>query len=165
MKKICLASLRFSIGHIQILEAYCKLFIESGYELLVLFDDEYFKYLSGFEKYRITENQMYSCDVLWIYNPSPKNHILAKKAKKKGIDVYYVYHEPYPGLKEFLKNKKTLVRGLLATISSNLTSKYCRKVILPSKRCVYHWEQHSLKINRKYAFFPLIFDDVDLFFL
>jgi len=160
--KAHVASLKFSPGHLSHIVAYAKLLSEIGYETKLLLHKDYEKLLSSsdFEVTWYPESTGISSDLLIFCNVSTENHILANSMREKGSKVIYLYHEPWDGLRQYLKEgwKQTLKASIAHYFSTKLLP-LVDLVIVPSNYALKLYEKKDIKYNRKVTVIPLLFDD------
>lgn len=160
--KVCVASLKFSPGHLSHIIAYAKLFREIGNDVTLWLDQGYAELDTGNEFpilwYPAAEPE--KVDILFLANASTKNHVVCRSFKKKGTKIVYLYHEPWESFDQYLK--EGLKQALKATAAHYFSTKvlpFCNLVIVPSEYALSLYKRHDIRYNNKVVKIPLLFDD------
>ncbi|OOC44216.1 glycosyltransferase [Thermosipho sp. 1074] len=164
--KVCIASLKFSPAHYSHILAYSKGFSELGNDVYLLLDENYKKIVINdsvtnkiwySKKNRISER----FDLVLFHNVSVVNHVVSRKLKIKGSKIAYVYHEPWEGFYNRLKNegKMRAIKSTLAHFFSVRMLRLSDIVIVPSNYALELYEKHDKKFNGSVVKIPLLFDD------
>ncbi len=157
-------SFKYSPGHFSHLKAYYKIFELLGYRSLMLLDYNY----NNFQKELNNVNHLFfdnltkvdfeDGDIILIENPALINHKFIKRVKEKSkqIKVLYVYHEPWDGYKNYLKEGiKQMIKSKIANIYSRKTIRLCDCVLIPSRFSISNYEKYEKNLNNNYYYFPL----------
>lgn len=171
MKKAFIMSAKYSPGHFSHMLAYYKLFEESNYQPYLFVDNQYNSFLRDYNEFKSIVLDTYFDvipDILLIYNLSSKDMKYVKQLKRKNakLKVYFVYHEPWYGLKEWvydlIKHNESMVHSFKALgryIYAKPVLKIADKVILSSNKAVDFYKKNCIKYNKNYDLFPLVFTD------
>ena len=139
MNRIGIVSSNFSIGHLSHMTALKKALEDDLNEVSLVLDSKYLQFLDKDYKCIVFEwgnEEIYNFDKVIIQNPSKSNIKYIQKLRKNNVEiqVIYIFHEPWTGIKNRLKGfsfKKTL-KEYLAVVYNVFTLRKCDKVILPS---------------------------------
>lgn len=171
MKKVCIMSAKFSPGHFSHLLAFYKLFESLNYEPCLYLAPKYREFSKDYPEYKkkyIQKDQVDYSDILFIYNLSIHDNWLIKRFKRvnKQIKIYFVYHEPWTGVRNMFKEGFTKTESgfnLLKQLGRYifgigvLRNSHC--ILLSSEKAVNCYIRYCKKINSNYKYFPLIFND------
>jgi glycosyltransferase involved in cell wall biosynthesis len=163
--KIIILSDKFSPGHIAHLQAYYQLSTECGFQVMLYLNEKYLDYID-INSYKIIKNlkELYDFnpDVVLIYNVSISSIKIAKICKQNNWKLIYIWHEPYPGWRQILKEKDYAFRFIGADIISLYISNQADKVFLASDYAIKNCYKYNYRIYRKSIKFPLIFENKSL---
>lgn len=164
MKKCFIVSSNFSPGHFSHMLAYYKLMEEIGYETYLYCDEKYILFFKDeigdirVINIKNKKNKIYP-DVIIIQNPSIKNTNLVRFFNKNCKKIY-IYHEPWDGIKEKLKEgKKQFIKFSLIKFFQTRLLKKVDLVLLPSNKAIKNYENYEASYNNSYKHLPLLFDD------
>jgi len=161
--RVAICSLRFSPGHLSHIVAYAKLFREVSSEIILWLHQDYSKLFSN-NQFSVSWYPMeYPENVetlFFLYNASTKNHLVAREYKFNGTKIIYVYHEPWAGFSEYLKEgfKQTL-KASIAHHFSTKTLKLADLVIVPSNYALRLYKRTDMRYNENVVSIPLLLDD------
>lgn len=174
MKTVYIMSAKYAPGHFSHMLAYYKIFQAKGYAPCLLLDEQYADFITESSNYNyrlLNKEGLNFPDLLFIYNLSVKdsyiiNQLSKSNKSKKKSKVFFVYHEPWYGIKKWyldLKNGNESLRECVKSLGRyffvrNLLKK-CDKVILPSQKAYKNYEKICRKFNENYTVFPLVFTD------
>ena len=106
-KKICIISLWFSPGHLDHIDALCRMFCDLGHEAFAYLDPAYREFVSDDIKVIYSDsNELPKADLFLVWNVSPKDWRLVANQKKAHPLSKWVFtcHEPYLGLVETIRS-------------------------------------------------------------
>ena len=162
--KICIASLKFSPGHISHIIAYKKSFESLGYSVYLLLHHNYKSIIESNiinEKINWFDNKIdfgFDFNIFPLVNPSEKNYIIAKKIRKinKNTKIIYLFHEPWKGVKNTYKEGiKKFLKAIIAHFFSIKLLKYTDLVSVVTHKMEKDYEE---LIGNKVFFLPNGFD-------
>jgi glycosyltransferase involved in cell wall biosynthesis len=165
MRRAAVVSARFSPAFVQHAIAYAKAMQALGLEVEFLLDRAYgaFPELSAvapatFDCARDTVGPFSHAVIL---NPSARNAALARRMKRGGAKILYLYHEPWNMSWDYLRREG--IRSTAATIAAHrVTIPMLRRadtVILGSQYGLELYRQSDIRYNRNACYFPQIYDD------
>lgn len=161
--KVCIASLKFSPGHLSHMLAYGKLFQKIGYQVCFYLDINYKKMIEEVKLdhvFYFGKDSVPSCDVIFFANVSQFNYILADQLRKMKSKIIYLYHEPFDRVSHYLKEGvKQTIKAIGAHYFSVKTLKSSDLVIVPSNYALELYKMHDIKYCRNVQIIPLLFDD------
>lgn len=142
--------------------AYAKLFKEIGSSVILWLDQDYRNIVanSEFPIIWFPEEKPQTVDILFLVNPSTKNHVISQSFKCKGTRIIYLYHEPWESFRQYLK--EGLKQALKATVAHYFSSKLLPLVdlvIVPSEYALKLYNRLDIRYNKKVIKIPLLFDD------
>ncbi len=164
-RKVCIASLFFNPSHASNVAAYGKTFAEIGCEVQFLLHPGYksfydFSEIALVSFYdELSSKQLEGFTHALFYNAAISNPFVARKLKRSGCKVMYVYHEP--SVKNSLGQQGLYIFSRLAfsRIFSRMMLRRTDLVLLPSKEALRNYQAHDVRYNDRVAEMPLIFDD------
>jgi glycosyltransferase involved in cell wall biosynthesis len=143
--------------------AYAKLFIELGYDVFLFLSKDYSKMIEGQEipVYFLEKGIHYpEADLILFQNVSTVNYKVAAYYKKLGTKVFYVYHEPFHSVSEYLKEGiKQTIKAIVAHHFSVKLLKLSDLVIVPSNFALKLYQKNDMKHCKNVVVIPLLFDD------
>ncbi len=159
--KVLIISKRFSPAHVAHMIGYANLFMDLGYDIFWYLDDKYYTWPGLMEFGRKVDDvtKIDKIDIVVICNSSPYNFLLARKLKKQGAFVIYIFHEPTLGIHRKGESLFDRVKLFVACCLSLMTVKYATIVSLPSKMALNMYRESFLKWNDNIEYFPLLFND------
>lgn len=162
--KIVIISLKFSIGHLSHLIAYYKMILESGYRPCFFIDKQYLKFIKEKNDYLFYNSYSqllndFKPDIAIFYSPALENGNFLKKFKK--IKTIYIFHEPYIGIREALKEGKKFLKYLTTQIFQLSFINKVNYIILCSEYALACYKKYYYLFNKNCSVFPLIFEDED----
>ena len=155
-KKVAVVSLKFSPGHISHLIAFYKIFSELYTDVALLLDGKYKNFLknANIENiifYEATTN-IYDFDIYLFQNPSNINHRIASKVNKNSY-IIYNYHEPWDGVKKYLKESfKSSLKMYGAHYYNKKMLKISDKIFVPSKYALKMYKNMIVNIILMFLF-------------
>lgn len=164
MKTAIIISLNFRVAHTSHLIASYKQMEEIGYKSILLVSKDLVPFLPPQIDYVTTFDQIEQADVAIFWFPAFGNLSLMRKFKHHfNSKIIYVFHEPIESFKTYREY------GLSCTEIAKVYARYLFNlllvnnsdaIILPSQKAIRLYE-HSLsnKVNSKYYYVPLMFDD------
>lgn len=160
-QRILVITDRFVPASLALSKAFYHLILECGYDAKIFMDTEYQKYLEEDKDVLFDEKSIYQYhpEVAIFLNVSLKIPQIAKKLKKSGCSVCYIYHEPYAGHREMKKEKENLLKSVIRVMWDNYICRKIDLVLLPSERSFYNYQKYCIKNNCNFQLFPLIFPD------
>ncbi len=170
MKKVYIMSAKYAPGHFSHMLAYYELFREIDCVPVLYLDKQYDSFVKEYPQYEFQyiSGESEAPDILFIYNLSPDDTSITKRFQKinPAMKVYFVYHEPWYGFREWFRNFRTGTESARETVKAvgryffvKRLVKRCTKVILPSNAALYNYEKYCRFKNVDYDVFPLIFTD------
>ena len=168
-KNVYILSAKYAPGHFSHMLAFYELFRAAGCQPLLYIDEGYEPFHQEYPdySYRYTKENV-PADMLLIYNLSPYDSRITAKFKKDNpsMKVFFVYHEPWYGMKgwlyDLLHGNESL-SGSIKTMGryffARKVLKCSDKVILPSDTALRIYQKHGSKFNDRAVLFPLIFTD------
>ncbi len=164
---VCLISLHFSPAHISLLIAYGRAFTLLGYGIEYVLDPSYMAFPEFKNNPLAHASTRYDRDVLencahaLFTNMASKNHIYARKLRRRGCNIWYIYHEPWESISAY-RNTESLPDMLKLFIAHRLSIKMLKAsdlIVLPSQCCLRTYEMGDAQYNSNYYKVPLLFDD------
>lgn len=171
MNKVYIMSVKFAPGHFSHLLAYYEFFEACNCKPYLLLDKKYDSFINESESYNYIYFDEYlneAPDILFIYNLSKIDAKIIKKFLKMNpsMEVYFVYHEPWIGYQNCIKDFLRGNESILDTIKSigryffvKQVLKKSKKVILPSEEACKNYQKKCIRFNKNYCVLPLIFTD------
>lgn len=160
--RIVVSSLKFSPGHLSHIIAYAKLFSEMGNDTKLWLHEDYKKLIKDYQFPVLwyPENICRNANIILFANVSTKNHIFARNFKKEGTRIIYLYHEPWDGFKQYLKEGvKQTIKATVAHYFSIRLLQLSDLVIVPSKYAFELYKNTDIKYNTNVIVIPLLFDN------
>jgi glycosyltransferase involved in cell wall biosynthesis len=137
----------------------CK---DLGHEALLLVDKKYGNHL-GLSGECVTASfsvaSKFQPDAVLCYSSSYRNLFARIFFRKKGGRLLFVLHEPFPGLREFVKEPDVMARYSARMLADALTCKMFDAVLLPSRVALEYYRRSTGFLNRAASVFPLIYAD------
>lgn len=159
---IVIVSTKFSPGHIAHLCAYYHLSVECGFKTIFYLNKSYLKYINKDEYAVVTDfNKVADIDpdVVLIYNASVIDMRIAKFCDSYGWKLLYVWHEPYPGFRQLLKEKSYIPKFIAAHFISLYICRQADGVFFASQYAMGLCKTYIPSIYKIAIRFPLIFMD------
>ncbi|RLI45422.1 glycosyltransferase family 1 protein [Candidatus Bathyarchaeota archaeon] len=160
--RIVMSSLKFSPGHLSHIIAYAKLFEKIGWNVLLWLDERYRPIISDCEfpiKW-YPQSLQENINAIFLANVSITNHIICKELKKRKTKIIYLYHEPWEGFKQYLKEGvKQALKAAVAHHFSVKTLKFSNLVIVPSDYALNLYMRRDMQYNKNVIVIPLLFED------
>lgn len=161
--KICITSLKFSPGHVSHMLAYANLFKELGFDIEFYLESGYKVFNQDLHQFNClfqNETSNLKCDIIFFCNVSLYNHLIAAKLKKQETKIVYLYHEPYDGLKNYIKEGfKQALKTIIAHFISIKLIKLSDLVIIPSNYALKMYKSNEIRYCDNYIVVPLLFND------
>lgn len=160
--KIIIASINFAPGMVAHLHAYYRLCVECGFQTILYLDETYLKYIDRNEYTIVTDLKAVIAinpNIVLLYNVATAAIRFAKICKSNGWKFLYVWHEPYPGLKQVLKEGSYIPQFIGAHCVSLYICCQADKVFLASDYAMESCYKYTRSMYKKAVKFPLIFMD------
>jgi glycosyltransferase involved in cell wall biosynthesis len=160
--KIVIASINFAPGHVAHLRAYYHLCVACGYETILYLNEEYKKYININECVIVTDLKTVvsiNPDIVLLYNVASKAIKFVRFCKSKGWKFIYVWHEPYSGWRQLVKEGSYIPRFVGACCVSLYICHQSDNVFLASSYAMNVCRKYAYKMYKKSYKFPLVFMD------
>lgn len=160
--KIIISSIKFAPGHIAHLKAYYHLCIECGYQTILYLDREYLKYINNNKYVIVTDLKAVidiNPDVVLLYNVAITAMKFVRICKLKGWKFFYVWHEPYPGWEQLLKEGRYIPKFVGAYCVSFYICRKSDEILLASEYAMGKCHKYAHALYKKAIKFPLVFMD------
>jgi glycosyltransferase involved in cell wall biosynthesis len=164
-RTILLLSLRANPAFVQHLAAYAKGVSELGYSPAFLLDPAYKAY-SNLEEIGPCLDSLDSALAAHpshaiFLNPAMANVQAARRLKKAGARILYLYHEPWQMSRQYLQGEG-FGASCRATLAHRFTIPLLRiadQVIVPSQFALSVYQASDVRFNPRVAYLPLLYDD------
>jgi len=165
MRKAVVVSARFNPAFVQHATAYAKGLQELGFEVALLLDPAYesFPELNTVARVDsdLTGAAAEPLSHAVFLNTSPRNFGLARRFKRAGAKVLYLFHEPWNVSWNYLQREGVMAtaKAILAHSITVPTLKLADMVILESEYGLRRYRDADIRCNPNAHYFPQIFDD------
>lgn len=165
-REVAIVSLRFSPAHVSHLIAYGKLLQELGWESLYILDQPYLSFADfasiaptvSSQAY-ITSPDLQAFDSAIFYNAAIRNPFLAHAMRRRGIEIFYVFHEPVPLLQRGAESLKVFFTLMAANCSSIAMARRSSAILVASEYAQALYRAHYSRYNHNVFLLPLLFED------
>jgi glycosyltransferase involved in cell wall biosynthesis len=166
-RKICIASLLFNPSHASHLVAFARAFAEVGSEVGYVLHPGYksmrdFAGIAPVSYYgSVPSQELNSFTDVLVYNSAIPNPAFARKMKRNGCSIMYVYHEPSISVRKAWGRSglDSIARLGISRMFSRLMLLTSDLVILPSRQALQNYLLRDSRYNGRTLEVPLIFDD------
>jgi FkbM family methyltransferase len=163
---LAIVSLHFSPPQISHMLTFGKMFREASFDVQYVLDEPYLTFadfsavapVSSAAQYR-RDPGSFGFDTALFYNASLRNAFVAKRMRKRGIEVLYVFHEPVPIKYRLAEGWKELAKLAVAKITSLAMLRQSSAVVVGSGYARRLYERYYAKYNPNVFTIPLILDD------
>ena len=163
MKKALIISLSPNIGHLAHVEAYCRLFVDIGYESLAYINKECTGFISDKVSAVTKLDYKDKYDVALVYSPHKRNLLEILRLKKYSKSkILFVFHEPVVSFDEYKASGYTRLQVMIERAKNWIFFfffKISNVVLLPSQKAWSNFQNSSFYSNNNSHYFPLIFCD------
>ena len=172
MSRVIIASLKFSPGHINHIEAFGKGFGRLGHDVEYILAREYqalagqlsaygqVRYVSKYDRDIGEPNRGDQAGLMVLMNPALLNVRIARKYQRLGARVVYLYHEPWRGAKYYARlGIRSLLRAPIIRLATIGLLRHTDIVVVPSNTALTLYQQRSSRYNGQVRVIPLLFVD------
>ncbi|MCX7708734.1 MAG: glycosyltransferase [Clostridia bacterium] len=162
---VYIVSLKYSPGHYSHLVAFYSMLEELGFQPVLYVNRGYRDFLKEDPGVRVvftdSEIKYPYPEIALFYNAALENPLVARKFKREyGSKIFYVYHEPWDGVRNLVKEGfREGLKKLVANKCSELLLRYCDRVLLPSLHALKNYKGYEFRYNKNCSRYPLIFRD------
>lgn len=163
---VAVISLKYAPGHVAHIRAYLLLFEQLGCDVSLVAVPEYENEVADIECNKLFTEDVSSQDFsvydrVVLYNLSFDNIKIAGRCRRAGVRVYYILHEPWPGLRKIAKEGKgkNIFWALCCAAINAVICNRSYKVILASNNAMTNYRKYMRHCNGRCRVFPLIFED------
>lgn len=165
-RKVAIVSLHFSPAHVSHLMAYGKLLRSMGLAVCYVLEAKYLEFADFGAVAPAIDAAQYCRDpgcvafgAAIFYNAALANASTARKMRRRGIRVLYVFHEPVPVRMRLSEGWKEILKLIVAKFCSITMLRECSSVLVASDYGRGLYERHFRQWNPSVQTFPLLFED------
>lgn len=165
-KKAAVVSLHFSPAFISHMIAYGKLLRDLGFFVSFLLDERYLPFADSSAIGPAVSASRYAADsgslefnVAIFCNPAVQNSSVARAMRARGIEVFYVFHEPAPISLHLSEGWKEILKLMAAKFCSIAMLRQSSGVLVSSRYAQDIYDRYFAKYNANVHTLPLLFDD------
>ncbi len=166
VKTVAVVSLHFSPAHVSHLMAYGKLLASMGFAVCYLLDQKYLEFADfcsiapavTIASYRANPDGT-KFEIAIFYNAAMVNARTARHMRARGIEVFYVFHEPVPVRMRLKEGWIEILKLIAAKHCSIAMLRQSSAVLVASAYARELYDRHFKKYNTNVHTFPLLFED------